>query len=465
MKQSIIASILATKLLVMSLYADPEYSNQSPSVSVAFIQEGTIRFYESKQFRGFENTDQLLEAVSQMLYQSGYDHDPSKIKILETSKNYVSIIDTSKGKKFVKVKKRGAGFDEYLGALIFKNFAPILPIEELIISNGLELLVHPFNASAEPDLLFYRVSTLEAQDSEKTLNLLNSIFADSLKLSTSTMYYSVRNAKNDEFYFNRLKTLEQDGVSGRIEKIYQRKKFKIMDQEIPWEELKTLHWTIDGISYQETIENLLEKAKVNLSPNQSRLIGISHGNWHENNVIVDDSLNAYTYFAMEFAGENDLIADAIMFLLHTTVYADYLNPVYYPLFYGGSTLEEESLKNTLRMKQREITFTKNEKTINVAGVFGFGTLQSRKKIAELFNEKYLKPLTLEAVKYFGSEISSDVNDRIKSTILLRLIAGQDVSKMTPQDQMKMIGLIYKSIGTPIEWSENTEAFDRFMNAL
>ena len=265
------------------------------------------------------NTEQLVNAISQMLYQSEYDHDPSKITIVETSKNYVSIIDTSKGKKFIKIKKRGAGFDEYLGALLFKNFASILPIEELILSNGLELLIHPFNASAEPDLLFYRISALETEDSEKTLDLLNAIFADTLKLSTSTMYYSARNAKNDEFYFNRLKTLDQDGISGRIEKSDKGKTFKIANQEISWEELKTLTWTIDGVGYQETIEDLLAKASLDLNPNQSRLIGISHGNWHENNVIVDDTQNAYVYFAMEFAGENDLVADGIVSYSHDCV--------------------------------------------------------------------------------------------------------------------------------------------------
>lgn len=465
MKRFIIVSILAAKLLSLPVFADPELSHQNfLAVSVSPIQEEAIRFYESKQFRGFENTDQLINAVSQMLHQSGYDHDSSNLKIFETSKNYASIIETNRGKKFIKIKKRGAGFDEYLGAMIFKNFAPILPIEEVILSNGLELLIHPFNTSVEPNLLFYKISALETQDSDETWDLLNSIFADSLKLSTSTMYYAARYAKNDEFYFNRLKTLDLDGISGRIEKIYKGKKFKIIDHEISWEELKTLHWTIDGMSYQETIGDLLAKARKDLNPSYPRLIGIGHGNWHENNIIADVSSSAYNYFATEFAGENDLVADAIMFLIHTTVYADYLNPVYYP-FYGGSSLEENSLQNTLRLKQREIKIHKYEKTINVEGVCGFGTLPSRKKVAELFNEKYFKPLTTEALKYFGSEFSRDINEHIKSAILLRLIAGQDVSRMTPGDQMKIIGLIYKSIGTPTESHENVMALDRFMNAL
>ena len=122
----------------------------------------------------------------------------------------------------------------------------------------------------------------------------------------------------------------------------------------------------------------------------------------------------------EFVSENDLIADAIMFLVDSTVYADYLNPVYYPLLYGGSTLEEQLLKNTLLIKQRKITINKNEKTMNVDGVLGFGTLRSKKNQLSCFNEKYLKPLAIEAVKYFGSEISSNINDHIKSSMYTRL---------------------------------------------
>ena len=76
---------------------------------------------------------------------------------------------------------------------------------------------------------------------------------------------------------------------------------------------------------------------------------------------------------------------------------------------------------------------------------GLELFSQEKESAKLFNEKYLKPLAIEAVKYFGSEISSNINDHIKSRHYCPTIAGQDVSKMNPQDQMKIIGLIYKKI--------------------
>lgn len=62
----IIVSILATKLLLSSLCDDTENQNV-PVVSVAPIQGSPIRFYESKQFRGFETTELLVNTVSQML--------------------------------------------------------------------------------------------------------------------------------------------------------------------------------------------------------------------------------------------------------------------------------------------------------------------------------------------------------------------------------------------------------------
>jgi hypothetical protein len=77
----------------------------------------------------------------------------------------------------------------------------------------------------------------------------------------------------------------------------------------------------------------------------------------------------------------------------------------------------------------------------------------------------LQPLITEAVKLFGNGILCDIDNHIKSALLLRLLGGQDVSRMTPQDQVKMIGLIYKSIGTPEENDGSSQAIDRFMNAI
>lgn len=410
-----------------------------------------------------QNLAEFTNTISEMLQLSGYPHDPSKISLHKAQKNFLAIVETEQGKKFIKIKKRGAGYNEYVGTLLFKDFAPIITTEKLILSENIELVIQPFNPSTH--LLYHKIAELEAGDQPATWELIHSIFFEALKLSCQTMHYSVANAKNDEFFFNRLKTKAKEGLSGRIEKIYTGKTFRLMNCALPWEELKALKWNIDGVNYKETLAELLANSHDDLDINRERLIGISHGNWHENNILVNHEKPNYAYFALEFAGENDLIGDAMMFLTHATVYADYLNPVYYSKAYGNEQMEDVPLENVLLMKQRDITLSKTRETITLNGVGSFGTLPSRKKVAHLFYEKYFAPLINQATRRFGHHILTELDNHSKAALLLRLLGGQDVTKMTPHDQVKIISLIYKSIGTPSTEAKKELTIDRFMNAL
>lgn len=458
--------LLITALLISNMFIpfgecskNKDFQNIAPSIHISPLEDQ----------EALQNSEDLRKAISQMLHTSEYGHNSSKISLYRSQKNQIAIVETEKGKKFIKIKKRGSGLNEYLGTLLFKDFASIIPAEALIISRDIELVVQPFMPSAEDDLLYYKIAGLELQDNLDTWELIRSIFHDSLNLSSSTMHYSIGNARNDEFFFNRLKTQAQDGISGRIERIYSGKKFKLMDLDIPWEELKTMHWDIDGITYRETLEELLTKSRQHLDSSRLRLMGISHGNWHENNILINQSdspgKSDYAYIALDFAGENDLIADAAMFLTHTTVYADYLNPVYYSDAYGNHQLIEDDLQKTILMKKRSIMVKKHYNTMNVSGVGSFGTLDSRKEIAKLFHEQYFKPLVEDVKRLFGEEKLSGIDHHLESALLLRLLGGQDISKMLPQDQIKVIGLIYQSIGTPLKESTVACPIDRFIHAL
>ena len=466
MYQVFLIVILSLNVLISSLHAHSEYLAESDFQMII----PSVRIVHLDDHDECQSSAQLLNTISQMLRAAKYDHDAKEISLHKSQKNQIAIVETKFGKKFVKIKKRGEGLNEYLGTLFFNDFAPIIPTETLILSQKRELVVQPFIPAAEDNLLFQKISELEKEDCSATWALMNSIFDDALNLSKSTLHYSVGNAKNEDFFFNRLKTQDQDGISGRIERIYKGKLFKLMDVEISWEEFKTLHWSVDGICYQETLAELLANARHHLDLNQLRLLGISHGNWHENNIIVnqtDSELSPakYAYFALEFAGQNDLIADAIMFLTHTTIYADYLNPVYYSQAYGNNKMEEEALKNTKLLKAREIKVNKEANKVNIVDVGSFGTLKSRQKIAHLFHEKYFCPLVKYAIGLFGQDMSNYIENHSKAALLLRLLGGQDVSRMTAQDQAKILGLIYRSIGTPITGHVDEAAINRFIQAL
>lgn len=427
-----------------------------------------------------QNTDLLIGLVSEMLMKAGYNHKPSEIKIDSSQTHKIIILETSKGKKFIKINSRGGGLNEYLGTLFFKDEDPnapevsIIPAEKLLVSQNVELLIQPFIpiASTEGGSLFEGICQMEFQKMPNHVELIKSIFLDALRLSKSTMRVSIQTARNDDLFFDRLKTQGQDGIAGRIECIYTGKKFKLQNLEVPWEELKTLHWSIDGVTYKETIEELLLQAREVLHPNKPRLIGISHGDWHENNIIVkgindNNEGHAYAYIDLERSGQNDLIADAALFLTHLTIYADYINPKYSPNLFKDKAIVAKAFEKSCALKDRQIHVNARHSLIDMQGIGAFGTLESRFKIARLFIDYYYKPLVNEALSKFNIK-SEEFDNHLKSAILLRLIGGREVTKWISRDQMKIIGLIYKSLATPVlvtPVTENKLVAERFIAAL
>lgn len=425
----------------------------------------------------FQNTDLMIPLVSEILTKAGYDHNPSEIKIDISQTHKIIILETTRGKKFIKINARGGGLNEYLGTLFFKDDdsqapeVPVIPAEKLIVSQHVELLIQSFIpiAFAEGGTLFEGISQMEFQKLPHHVELIKSILLDSLRLSKSTMSYSLQPARNDDLFFDRLKTESQDGISGRIERIYAGKKFKLQNLEISWEELKSMHWTIDGIAYKETIEELLQQAREDLDPEKPRLMGISHGDWHENNVIVkvmndNNDGHSYAYIDLERSGQNDLIEDAALFLTHLTIYADYINLKYSPHLFKGNKIVAKSFEKSCALKDRQMTADSFHSLIDLQGIGSFGTLESRLKIAKLFIDYYYKPLVNEAISKYHIK-AEEFDNHLKSAILLRLIGGREVTKWIARDQMKLIGLIYKSLATPINNGENKPVLERFINAL
>lgn len=122
-------------------------------------------------------TDTAL--YSAMLKQAGYEHDASQIKIDPSERHHTITLETSLGKKFIKINKRGGGLKEYLGTLVFKNDIPkdvslsFIPAEKLIVSRNVELLVQPYIPSAglEGSTLFDVVCQMEFQTNARNVEI------------------------------------------------------------------------------------------------------------------------------------------------------------------------------------------------------------------------------------------------------------------------------------------------------
>jgi hypothetical protein len=163
----------ANQVLISSfLFASCKFpQTSSPIINIASVDDHVP----------LQNPTCLINTISTLLRTCGYDHDSSKISLQKSQKHQIAIIETDKGKKFIKIKKRSEGIHEYLGMHVFKDFASIIPTEKVILSHNLELAVQPFSSPAESNLLFHKIMALEKNEDAGICSLIHFIFFDSVK--------------------------------------------------------------------------------------------------------------------------------------------------------------------------------------------------------------------------------------------------------------------------------------------
>ena len=100
---------------------------------------------------------------------------------------------------------------------------------------------------------------------------------------------------------------------------------------IPFDELLTYHWVINGVPQRRTLHELVERAKVVLNPVRAAMTIIGHGDAHFGNVFLEstghkDAGLRYLYFDPAFAGRHSPLLDVIKPLFHN-VFATWM---YFP---------------------------------------------------------------------------------------------------------------------------------------
>ena len=85
--------------------------------------------------------------------------------------------------------------------------------------------------------------------------------------------------------------------------------------DIPFNELLTYRWVINGAEQQHTLGELVERAKVVLHPARTALTIIGHGDAHFGNVFLENQ-RSYLYFDPAFAGRHTPLLDVIKPLFH-----------------------------------------------------------------------------------------------------------------------------------------------------
>lgn len=126
---------------------------------------------------------------------------------------------------------------------------------------------------------------------------------------------------------------------GRVRSFYSASTFSLPGEELLAADLFGCRWTINGVSYQETMEELIQKARLLLTPKASSAAVLGHGDAHNGNVFWDAGTETLRYFDPAFAGIHDVFLDITKPLFHN-VFARWM---YFP--------EEVDEEMTLRYRR------------------------------------------------------------------------------------------------------------------
>ena len=114
---------------------------------------------------------------------------------------------------------------------------------------------------------------------------------------------------------------------GRWSSFYRGKECEIGGEVVPFEELLSCRWRINGVDYDETLNEIATRSRAALAPRAERVSVIGHGDAHNGNLFYDPDAKALLYFDPAFAGRHHPLLDLVKPLFHN-VFARWM---YFPI--------------------------------------------------------------------------------------------------------------------------------------
>lgn len=116
-------------------------------------------------------------------------------------------------------------------------------------------------------------------------------------------------------------------TGGRFDQFYRGAEIVLPGQHIRFEDLATMQWVINGVEFEDTLDELVQQAIEVLQPACRTLAVIGHGDAHNGNVFIDETQGRLIYFDPAFAGRHSPFLDLAKPLFHN-VFAIWM---YFPL--------------------------------------------------------------------------------------------------------------------------------------
>jgi hypothetical protein len=153
---------------------------------------------------------------------------------------------------------------------------------------------------------------------EKADDRLREIYFNTLEPLTAKEHKSV---PVHQLFFHRL-------TGGRLRDFYENKEILLPGNALQFEQLAGMKWRINGLEYQDTLNELIQRAIALLNPELGSDIPsiVGHGDAHNGNVFVDGDKGELIYFDPAFAGRHSPFLDLTKPLFHN-VFAIWM---YYP---------------------------------------------------------------------------------------------------------------------------------------
>lgn len=189
---------------------------------------------------------------------------------------------------------------------------------------GKQLLIYPFFELPSLFEVARELETTQTQDTEAIVALqqqaddhLWQIYQHTLEVLPAQDHAS---APVHQLFFHRL-------TGGRYHQFYGGQDVHLPGQTLNYEQLDQKYWQINGIAYEDTLNDLVRKAIDRLDPTRSGTIAVvGHGDAHNGNVFVDQAQGQLVYFDPAFAGRHSPFLDLTKPVFHN-VFASWM---YFP---------------------------------------------------------------------------------------------------------------------------------------
>ncbi len=179
-------------------------------------------------------------------------------------------------------------------------------------------LVHAVETGNAGDITLEVLALAEQRECERLLGMYRSTFASSTEEEHAR-------APIHQLFWHRL-------AGGRFKSFYAGKHVRFpagaesRESCLSFDDLLSYRWIINGIPYERTLGELVERAKEALHPARAATTVIGHGDAHFGNVFLEQGSQSYLYFDPAFAGRHTPLLDVIKPLFHN-VFATWM---YFP---------------------------------------------------------------------------------------------------------------------------------------